>query len=417
MNLSELCKVPEGHDKKSFVGIRVSPSGVPEICFPYGYRLPSEKDARSCIICLLYVLQRAVEWEKQQGWLEDEEKTGIGEFPLWAHLVILRHYMQKPQCLSRKQKLQGCLASGRVDWGRTFRTKSVMFHAHGVSPAKLIRTRTARLYGGFISQIHRYCIAQSVEKLGWLYNVSQGDVCSLPASLPQCIAALKQERLATYGDEDAELLSAMLGILESPFSLSEGHLNTYGTEHFWTVWEMLIDSVFGNVNAEDYFRGSEWYFPDEKTSWALHPLRPDSIMLEGKNAFVLDAKYYNPHAKKKKKNLPATADVNKQLTYAEFVREHHRDAFIYNAFILPQLLDKDAYRFIGWNCPEWRIGQIHHLQQTSADAYHIILACYMDTRWLMDTFMQHGRAARGLRRHFAALLKKGYRQALKRIHP
>ena len=63
----------------------------------------------------------------------------------------------------------------------------------------------------------------------------------------------------------------------------------YGTYRFEYVWEALIDRVYGIKKKAAYFPRTAWNVNGNSHDNAS--LGPDTIMLYGKDIYVLDAKY------------------------------------------------------------------------------------------------------------------------------
>lgn len=109
------------------------------------------------------------------------------------------------------------------------------------------------------------------------------------------------------------------------------------------MWELLIDNAFGIVKKEKYFPKATWKRIDDSTvEQASSSLRPDTIMQfpsnENYDLFVLDSKYYGLYDDGTNR-LPATADVNKQITYGKVVEIIDNQKEPYNAFMLPSNIE------------------------------------------------------------------------------
>lgn len=96
-------------------------------------------------------------------------------------------------------------------------------------------------------------------------------------------------------------------------------------------------------------------------------LLPDTIMQtdDDTEIYVLDAKYYSFVYNF---NVPAAADINKQITYGEYAHKH-KEKIVYNAFIIPYDFESDphslgisgaAYGYIGYAILENLTGQGVH---------------------------------------------------------
>lgn len=123
----------------------------------------------------------------------------------------------------------------------------------------------------------------------------------------------------------------------------------FGTNEFEDLWEKLIDKTFNNADKNEFYPSARWkllYSDNKKTS----NLKPDSIMIDKENKiiYILDAKYYK-YGFSSHFNLPDSADINKQVSYGEYIFDENingsyskyldsydeRFGWIYNAFLIP----------------------------------------------------------------------------------
>jgi len=162
-----------------------------------------------------------------------------------------------------------------------------------------------------------------------------------------------------------QLFQSMLAIIDFRNSADDPEEFYFGTNNFEYIWERLIDETYGIRNKNDYF---------PKTSWRLNfgerynpALEPDSIMITNNHICVLDAKYYKYGQSGKHSDLPRSTDINKQITYAEYIAENskfkkERDEgkVVLNAFLMPFSKvsnifgTSDNYFSIGEAVAEWK---------------------------------------------------------------
>lgn len=161
---------------------------------------------------------------------------------------------------------------------------------------------------------------------------------------------------------------------------------SYGTYNFEYVWEHMIDKVFGIEEKKKYFPNTTWQLKGQKH--CNSDLEPDTIMLYKNNIYVLDAKYYKYGWTKRAGDLPDSASINKQITYAEYIdinKELKQEgAEIYNAFILP--FDKEHWseenaeslHYIGEAVSSWKP------DNAAEKKYERIQGILLDVRYLMQ---------------------------------
>jgi len=167
----------------------------------------------------------------------------------------------------------------------------------------------------------------------------------------------------------------------------------FGTNTFSSVWEKMVDKAFGNITGaakKDMFPRATWNLEFE-TDIKKDPLEPDSLMDYADKIYVLDSKYYTYGHTNSKQTLPATADINKQITYAEVLdNKHDKDVnSIFNAFIMP--FDMEGNRF-GLTAPIGRIGEAVGEWRLNTKNYEKIQGIVIDTRYLMYNYWRKSAA-------------------------
>ncbi len=158
----------------------------------------------------------------------------------------------------------------------------------------------------------------------------------------------------TFNDRKLRLFNAMQTIVEFLHGNSvNGTLSEYcyGITSFAPVWEKMLDRIFGNLRSGETkelynphcgwnIGGKERNADDQKFA-----MRPDTIMWQGDNIFIVDAKFYTGNS------LPSSSSISKQMVYAQFVEQKFRDEIsqdgvtyqdcasignkIFNVFLLP----------------------------------------------------------------------------------
>ena len=110
----------------------------------------------------------------------------------------------------------------------------------------------------------------------------------------------------------------------------------FGTGYFERIWEKMIDRAFGIEDKEKYFPRTRWLLDYGKKKEKT-PLYPDSIMIYNGKYYVLDAKLYRYGWTGIADHLPNGTDINKQITYGEYIARTKRvpNERLYNAFIMP----------------------------------------------------------------------------------
>lgn len=170
----------------------------------------------------------------------------------------------------------------------------------------------------------------------------------------------------------------------------------FGTDFFERVWEKMIDKAFGVDNKEQYFPHPHWYLdygPQKNNA----PLQPDSIMIYNGKTYVLDAKLYRYGYSGVPEHLPSGPDINKQITYGEYVERVKKVPVdrLYNAFILPfnkednpfYKIDSDGNAVSDVTSDIANFGEATGDWKPDPKKYERIQGIVMDTRFLMYNYV------------------------------
>ena len=384
-DLRSRCHVAENGEGDRFVGIRAD-EGQVEVCFPLGYQLPAEDKAlRRDITNLIRVLgefcgsrDRAL----SAPWSAGQRQA----FPVGACLYLIRsfldsggrYYMEETPCYRTGTR-------GRTSWSRTFREQQPLVREDGalIYTQRTIRT-TAPNTRKWITRIHKFCVYESFLRLGWLYvsYLPQRPEGTVP--IPMAISILTDKLANTNRDREKQLFRAMLELLRGLDADARPMVFSYGTDHFETVWERMIDRAFGVRNKADFFPRARWIL-DFGSSRCLHPLEPDTIMIYRDKYYVLDAKYYRYGWTGNPAHLPDASSINKQITYGEYV--HRRLGLdgdsLFNAFLMPYNMADNPFGLtgevgsVGEAVGEWKENRL---------PYERIQGILVDTRYLMHHY-------------------------------
>lgn len=409
--LKKVC-VYNGEQEDGFVGLRYS-DGVLNVCFPFGYSKPAddEKEYRKDILNLITVL---AEYSKKfdgvgpSSLLNDDDVA----FPIHAYIHVFNFFLNHGYYVE-KESSYGKAKSGKINWSKTIKT--IRPYVIGRSPNEstvYLDFITRKFYNKeseIITQIHKYCVYESYEKIGCLFEYFQPEKPIVPFNAEMFVSILKSKISKTFNEKHVLLFRNMLDIVCYMGRKENNSKASYGTKNFEYVWENLINDVFGITDAEKeaYYPHCVWKIKDDVDSnldWKDEKrtaLRPDTIMLSAlkdphADIFVLDAKYYkygekvNPSEHRDAKKLPGTGSIIKQISYAEFIDNVRNTpgatdeqkgipkGEIYNAFVLPYAgkKGKDDYALncFGYAACDWK---------NLTEKYHKIYGILLDVRAIM----------------------------------
>ena len=388
-----------------FVGLRFI-DGKLSIYFPGGYRKPNsndEKEVRRDILNLISVLSTFTSKESAINNSAFPNSKEV-DFPIHAYLYIINdflnhgYYQQKKQIYKRS-------TSGKISWSRTIKQVRPQIIDGSAVYLDFITHRTNHNENELITLVHKFCVYECFEKLGYLFSSYIPQKSTLAFNKNLFTAVIKTKASSTFNESELLLFKNMLDIINSMDSSGEKKNFIFGTDNFHHVWEQLVDTVYGESDKDLFYPKVYWKFKNSKTfsfSEKRNSLRPDTIMItnrenENQKIFVLDSKYYRYGTTKNPNHLPDSASVVKQLAYAQYidnkdtrtklpkdVRPFIESENIYNAFIMPA--DNTTPENIGY------VSADYVLSQDSDEAekpYHKIHGILLDIKSIMYKHIPH----------------------------
>ena len=403
-SLSEIC-VYGGKQEDEFVGIRYV-DGDLKVYFPYGYSKPAdeEKEYRRDVLNLISVLS-AYSRESQNVDKNFQINEDEVQFPIHAYIHVFDYFLNFGYYVEN-ESIYKRTSSGKINWSRT--VKQIRPCIAGEYPNEsvvfldFITRKSCNDENEMITQIHKYCVYESYEKIGCLFGYVRPEKPAIVFNEKLFVTLLQSKISKTFNERHLLLFQNMLNIIRYIGKRNNSRKAFFGTKDFEYVWEGLIDSVFGIEASE-----KKKYYPH--CSWKIHgkrepgeirdekrtALRPDTIMLLNDDIFILDAKYYqygedgtNGESRRNAQNLPGTGSIVKQIAYAEFIEVRQKgfsgeypQGKIFNAFVMPyascrKVLENYALENVGFASCDWRdVGE----EKTYDKIYGILL----DVRSLM----------------------------------
>ena len=407
---------------KSFVGIKIE-GKEPRIYFPMGYRStkPAEDICKQDFYRLIAVLS---DKSLQKYFSEDDLEKSQLDFPFYAYLSVLQYYLDFGYFVESETIYKKGF-SGKISWPRTVkRMKSqVVKDEEGhyqVVYLNLITRKTSYREDNLITLVHKFCVKESARLIGLLYGVSENEVEDPELLFDyELFTEVIQDKIATiFNDKHLELFQAMLkmvrylGDRENRGEDGEETDFLFGVNRFSSVWEGMVDKVFGKLpqglskgdfNPHLKWNGENIDVESEEEKVLNDPkrstLRPDTIMVNGDNLFVLDSKYYKFGMTGEQSHLPGAGSVCKQMAYAEYVEKERGvdPKHIYNAFIMPYCADasEPQMKSDGYIYGDWKNVSDSDLP------YHKIACILLDVKSVMQNYS----ASTGAQKVLATLIK------------
>ena len=404
-----------------FVGLNITPDARC-VTFPMGYSITSSDNAdiaptlRSEILMLI---RKISDCEKLQG----ERVCRINkndlrhDFPIGSILFLIEDFLNRGSYYTEKEKIMGEGLPGKISWNSTIKRIKPIVSERGIAFLDFIVHKSRIKQDRLITELHKYCVYKSFELLGFLYTAAMPDQglineADVKKNRAYYVSFLDSKISETHLELNAELFVHMKNVIQNFDSEDTISSATYGTNSFHTVWESLVDQVYGTVNRsemEKYYPCSKWKKPNGDWLKNNAPLRPDTIMIddstEVKRCFILDSKYYSYAAMKNygadvsednsqvsvadHGSIPGTDSIQKQITYAEFIDKSRTRPTnkcpekykfdpdkIFNVFILPgNVPDGNGIKYIGYAEADWNT--------KATEGYRKIHGFLLDTKTVM----------------------------------
>lgn len=388
-----------GREGNSFVGIRITNEEV-HFHYPESYELAPLCETRAFrrdVINIIRSISLAEKRSQQYG-LTDSGAAAGDRFAIMSNLWLIRDYLSNGYYRS-KEKSWCKNGGGRINWKKTLLTQPVVSGGNVIYSDVITEKRN--VCDDIVTEIHRYCVFDSVRKIGWLFGMSERSVFApriTDAVLKKYIKTVQAEFMRTFDDGKKLRLNHMLRVLLNVDDSEQKKDIVYGVDKYQYIYERMINKMFGNVVDISRFDPSASWFLKKNgyTPRRSSALRPDTIRLEplksadglgSRAAYIIDAKYYRFGVTGSESDLPSTESVQKQLTYGDNIicnlssRENIQK--VYNAFILPYNRKKNVFgysgelEYMGFVKAGWRQDKMAHTK---------ICAFLIDTRYLVENW-------------------------------
>jgi hypothetical protein len=388
--LKSRCHVNTNEDGDRFVGIKTDSENA-MVYFPIGYKLPStDHECRRDILHLISVLSEFTNRNDRVLHMKNFEANKSVEFPANAYMEVINYYLEQRSYYMEKEPIYKTSDRGNTNWARTVRKQKALLQANN-TPIYLKQSVKNSMPNerNLITQIHKYCVYESFQKLGWLFTSFLPQKPDFPIEVNRFLIELNDKLGKTFNDKDKRLFMSMIAMLKYIDEETNKRQFYFGTDGFEFVWEKLIDRVFGVRTKDDFFPKASWKLKSGRIR-VFEALRPDTIMILGNKVFILDAKYYRYGVTANPYHLPEGRSIHKQITYGEYIStnakfkdESGNNPIVFNAFLMPYNSQENIFGYIGVfeNCGE-SVGEWKGQDNT----YEHVQGVLVDVNYLMHNY-------------------------------
>lgn len=385
-------------EHNSFVGLRIK-NGEIHFHYPESYDLSDKNDKKLFRYDVINII-RTISLAKSKTATNNLSDNGVHQseqFALMSYLWIIRDYLSNGY-YRNNEKIYNVNGKGKINWKKTLDTQPIISNGNVIYNSVVVEVRND--CDDVITEAHRWCVFDSVRKIGWLFGLSEKSVIvpkTADSVIKRYIRAIRTELKRTFDDVKKARLNHMLKVLMGVDDSDRTKEIVYGVDKYHYVYERMVDYIFSNIDdITKYNPNAKWYLkknafmPKEASS-----LRPDTILLDtrlngDKVAYVLDAKFYRFGTTGKESDLPTTTSIQKQITYGDNIicnlQEKENIKQVYNAFVMPynkhnNIFDyKENLEYVGYSEANWRNDKLSHTR---------ICAFLLDTKHLVSTW-SHG---------------------------
>lgn len=327
-----------------FVGITFDNEKL-TIHYPESYALDSESDS---IRQDLYALIRSLRLSKslEKNTINSTGKYANGcDLPWDSFRWLIKDYCNNG-LIDSTSKIYRWNQAGKINWKRTYSKPPLLSNKSLVYLDTVHETKIE--VNTDVVMAHRIALKKSIDCLGWLYGIDSKFLGKVPYNkINKYVHAIKTELKHSFNDRRISLLNRILDVLRNGDAGRRSENFTYGVSSYHYVYERMIDSLFSTVSDNEKFNPyATWHLKyPQIDNIRASSLRPDTIMIIGRVAYIIDSKYYRFGVTANPEDLPDTSSIEKQITYAEHLETFFSDDIdrIYNIFIIPY--DKYNNRF------------------------------------------------------------------------
>lgn len=385
-------------EHNSFVGLRIK-NGEIHFHYPESYDLSDENDKKSFRYDVVNII-RTISLAKSKTSSSNLSDSGMHQseqFAIMSYLWIVRDYLSNGY-YRNSEKIYSVNGKGKINWKKTLDTQPIISNGNIIYNNVVVEVRND--CDDVITEAHKWCVFDSVRKIGWLFGLSEKSVFvskTADSVIKRYIRAIRTELKRTFDDVKKARLNHMLKVLIGVDDSDRTKEIVYGVDKYHYVYERMVDYIFSNIDdITKYNPNAKWYLKrnafEPKDASAL---RPDTILLDTKQngekvAYVLDAKFYRFGTTGKESDLPTTTSIQKQITYGDNIicnlQEKENIKQVYNAFVMPynkhnNIFDyKENLEYVGYSEANWRNDKLLHTR---------ICAFLLDTKHLVSTW-SHG---------------------------
>ncbi|QZX49471.1 hypothetical protein [Mycoplasma sp. E35C] len=381
---NEIICMPSSANEKSdkrFVGIKVEKSDennkkrIVKFFYPEAYKLSIEDDyenddlveinddKKDLILNDIQLILESIYLLSKHASENDEQDEELDHnLPLKAMEYIINDYLINKRYINNQKEYKVGIYD-KINWKRTLQNQPFISNTNIIYPYFVSEIKTHK--DNLITEIYMYCVKQSFDYFGWFYDLQFDETIDYNQLFnpDKYLAAIDSELHKTFIEQSQERLVNMRNIISFFARKKANNQNLgYGIDKYELVFEKMLDKLFSNVTDKSIFYPQGYWKIDDKNELKT-PLRPDCIMVDNNDLYIIDAKYYRYGISKNPNDLPDSSNMAKQIIYGQYNYFRNIYNHVYNIFILPykkQNKDDQTLKYFGYASLNWNYENLDH---------------------------------------------------------
>lgn len=188
-------------EHNSFVGLRIRNDEI-HFHYPESYSIADISDKKSFRNDIVNII-RTISLAKSKPTTNNQSDIGLAsseQFAIMSYLWIIRDYISNGY-YRNSEKIYRTNGKGKINWKKTFETDPIVSNGNIIYNNVVVEVRND--CDDVITEAHKWCVFDSVRKIGWLFGISEKSVYvpRTPKSvMKKYVRAIKTELMRTFDD-------------------------------------------------------------------------------------------------------------------------------------------------------------------------------------------------------------------------
>lgn len=135
------------------------------------------------------------------------------EFPIHAYLFIISDFLNHGY-YQKKEQIYKRGTSGKINWSRTIKQVRPQIAEDSPVYLEFITRRTLHNKNALLTLIHKYCVYESFQKLGFLFSSYKPQKPELAFNKSLFCSVIKSKIASTFNEKDLLLFKNMLDMID-----------------------------------------------------------------------------------------------------------------------------------------------------------------------------------------------------------